>query len=158
MLEIAAGDSSPNLSNWNCTGQPGTKVMTCISAHCTSSKFYFQPDLFSSTFVFAEASFTHNQCTLQGLHSFSSSRCWSCCVPKMNSKISYQSHNQQCQPCCHCPLQKRHRCTLGTMHTWAGTITSSNCWHWIHSVLKGGKNNLYEPNTQLQVKLQALTD
>lgn len=70
----------------------------------------------------------------------------------------YWSLSQQCQPCSSCPLQKRQMCMLGTMHTWAGTISSSNCWHWIHSVLKREKNNLYKPNTQLQVKLKALTD
>lgn len=36
---------SPDLTGWKDIGQSGTKMMTCISAHCTSSKFYFQPVL-----------------------------------------------------------------------------------------------------------------
>lgn len=127
------------------------------TALCTSSTFYFQPDLSSSTFVFAEEGTWSSFCTPPICFVTSSSmRHWSCSIPKFNSKIS------KSQPAVSTvqPLP-----TAETAEQPAGNHTHSswhyqflNHWHWIHSVLTGGKNNLYEPNTQLQVKLKALTD
>lgn len=50
MLEMG----NPNLMCWNGIGQSGAKTMTCISARCIRSKFYFLSGLFLST-VFCQA-------------------------------------------------------------------------------------------------------
>lgn len=131
---------NPNLTCWNGIGQPGAKMMTCVSAHCISAWFYFLCGLSLSTcfcharhpkFLLRTNSVPYRVCA------FSTCRSWG--IPRKKSKASYRSHDQWHQPCSHCPLQKEQKHTPGTMNTWAGTISSSNCWHWIHSVLTRGK-------------------
>lgn len=133
--------------------------MTCTSAHCISSVLFPAWSFLIYCFLPSKAPYVpiiHYQCALQSLYSFSSSRCWSCGIPKKKSMISYQSHDQRRQPCSHCPLQKEQKYTSGTMNTWAGTTSSSNCWHWTHSVLTREKKIISTSQTPTTSKTESI--